>query len=107
MSSLELNPEQEPIIICIAGHCSGNPGPGSWSAVLLWQGKSKRISGEASSTTNNQMIITAAVEAFKLLKKPCKVKLYTNSEYLTLHTTKVVGFLLQPLLRFGKPTRLT
>ncbi len=64
------------------GACSGNPGPGGWGAVLLYNGKRKELSGAERMTTNNRMELTAPIEALKLLKEPCQVKLYSDSAYL-------------------------
>lgn len=64
------------------GACSGNPGPGGWGALLKFGNVTKEISGHTIITTNNQMEIQAAIEALKILKKPCEVKLYTDSVYL-------------------------
>ena len=64
------------------GACSGNPGPGGWGAILAYRGREKEISGYEAQTTNNRMELTAAAEALKLLKEPCRVKLYSDSAYL-------------------------
>jgi ribonuclease HI len=64
------------------GACSGNPGPGGWGAVLLWDNKMKKISGFEKHTTNNQMELTAAIEALKVVKRQVKIKIYTDSIYL-------------------------
>ncbi len=64
------------------GACSGNPGPGGWAAVLLFNGKAKEISGGKTQTTNNQMELSAAIEGLKALKFPCRVRLYSDSAYL-------------------------
>jgi ribonuclease HI len=64
------------------GACSGNPGPGGWAAILLARGSEKVISGGDPATTNNRMEITAAIEAFRCLKRPCSVKLHSDSAYL-------------------------
>lgn len=64
------------------GACAGNPGPGGWGALLKYGEIVKEIYGYLHETTNNQMEILAAIEALKLLKKPCKIKLYTDSKYL-------------------------
>ena len=37
------------------GACSGNPGPGGYGAVLIYNGVEKEISGGQKDTTNNQM----------------------------------------------------
>lgn len=64
------------------GACSGNPGPGGWAAILLSGGHEKIISGGVPATTNNRMELTAAIEALKCLKKPCQVRLFSDSAYL-------------------------
>jgi ribonuclease HI len=64
------------------GACRGNPGPGGWGALLRYKGKEKEIKGAESHTTNNRMELTAAIEALRGLKRPCKVDLYTDSQYL-------------------------
>ncbi|MCS1351714.1 ribonuclease HI [Mechercharimyces sp. CAU 1602] len=64
------------------GACSGNPGPGGWAAVLLYEGMRKEISGGENQTTNNRMELTAAIESLTCLKVPCQVKLYTDSAYM-------------------------
>lgn len=64
------------------GACSGNPGPGGWGAVLLWDKHIKEISGFEENTTNNRMELLAAIEALKQIKKDVHIKLYTDSQYL-------------------------
>lgn len=64
------------------GACSGNPGPGGWGAVLLYKGLEKEISGGELQTTNNRMEMYAIIAALKELKKPCSVKLYSDSAYV-------------------------
>ena len=64
------------------GSCRGNPGPGGWAALLRTKGVSKVLSGAELSTTNNRMEITAAIMALEALKRPCRVKLVTDSQYL-------------------------
>ena len=70
------------VTIYTDGACSGNPGPGGWGCVLMYNQHKKESSGSAEDTTNNRMEITAALEALKLLKEPCQVDLYTDSAYL-------------------------
>jgi len=70
------------VIIHTDGACSGNPGPGGWGAVLQYGGNVKELKGGAALTTNNQMELTAAIEALNALKRPCKVELYTDSQYV-------------------------
>jgi ribonuclease HI len=64
------------------GACSGNPGPGGWGAILIYEGTEKEISGGEANTTNQRMELRAAIEALGLLKYPCKVKLHSDSAYL-------------------------
>ena len=70
------------VTIYTDGACSGNPGPGGWGCILMYNQHKKESSGGAADTTNNRMEITAALEALKLLKVPCQVDLYTDSAYL-------------------------
>ena len=72
----------EDITIYTDGACSGNPGPGGWGAILMYKENKKEISGGKKDTTNNVMELTAVIEALKLLKYPCKVKLYSDSAYV-------------------------
>ncbi len=64
------------------GACSGNPGPGGWSAILRMGAHEKELSGGEKATTNNRMELVAAIEALKALKKPSDVILHTDSRYL-------------------------
>ena len=70
------------VIIYTDGACSGNPGPGGWGCVLLYGKYRREASGAEKMTTNNRMEVTAAIEALRLLKRPCTVELYTDSAYL-------------------------
>jgi ribonuclease HI len=64
------------------GGARPNPGVGGWAAALQSGGKVRMISGGEDKTTNNRMELTAAIEALKALKRPCEVRLVTDSEYL-------------------------
>ena len=64
------------------GACRGNPGPGGWGAVLRSGGREKLLSGESRDTTNNRMELIAAIEALEALRRPCRVRLSTDSTYL-------------------------
>ena len=64
------------------GACQGNPGPGGWGAILRYRGTEKEISGGEADTTNNRMELTAVIEALQLLKEPCSVTLYSDSQYV-------------------------
>jgi ribonuclease HI len=70
------------IAIWSDGACSGNPGPGGWGAVLMWNGHEKELSGGEALTTNNRMELMAAISALEALKKPSAVDLHTDSQYL-------------------------
>lgn len=64
------------------GGCRPNPGPGGWGAILKFKGTIRELSGGEGDTTNNRMELTAAAEALAALKRPCKVRLHTDSQYL-------------------------
>lgn len=63
-------------------HVLGNPGPGGWGAILMCKNVKKEISGGKKDTTNNVMELTAVIEALKLVKFPCKIKVYSDSAYV-------------------------
>lgn len=67
------------VIVYTDGACSGNPGPGGWGAVLIWNGTEKDLSGGDPQTTNNRMEMQAVIEALNALKKPCTVKIHSDS----------------------------
>ena len=64
------------------GACSGNPGPGGWGAILRFDSVEKELSGGEPLTTNNRMEMMAAISALEALKRPCRVRLHTDSIYL-------------------------
>ena len=70
------------------GGCAPNPGPGGWAAVLRYGEHVKEISGAEADTTNNRMELRAAIEALRALTRPCRVVLYTDSEYLKKGVTE-------------------
>ena len=70
------------ITIYTDGACSGNPGPGGWGAILMYGGKQKELSGGDTLTTNNRMELLGVITALQALKEPCKVDLYTDSQYI-------------------------
>ncbi len=80
--SMESMTEAGLVQIWTDGACSGNPGPGGWGALLRYGDREKELFGGESETTNNRMELTAAIEALNALKKPCKVKLTTDSQYV-------------------------
>lgn len=76
------------VTIYTDGACSGNPGPGGWGALLRYNGVEKELSGGETPTTNNRMELMAAIMALEALRKPCEVRLYTDSKYVMDGITK-------------------
>ena len=64
------------------GSCLGNPGAGGWAYILQYGDAIKKASGAEAMTTNNQMELTAAIMGLSALKQPCRVELFTDSEYV-------------------------
>jgi len=64
------------------GACRGNPGPGGWGALLRYQGREKRLRGAVAATTNNRMELTAVINALQALKRPSRVRVTTDSQYV-------------------------
>jgi ribonuclease HI len=75
-------PARPGVEIFTDGACSGNPGPGGWGAVLRYGAVEKELAGGEAATTNNRMELMAAIAALEALKRPCHVKLFTDSQYL-------------------------
>ncbi len=74
--------EQNKIYIYTDGACKGNPGRGGWGALMKYTDSEKELFGGEQNTTNNRMELTAAIKALQTLKRPCKVKLTTDSQYV-------------------------
>jgi ribonuclease HI len=90
-STPEGTPGTEPEVeIFTDGACRGNPGPGGWGAILRYRGTEKELSGGEPATTNNRMELMAAIVALETLKRPCRVRLYTDSQYVRDGITKWV-----------------
>ena len=70
------------VTIYTDGACSGNPGKGGWGAILINAKETKYMSGSKQLTTNNQMELTATIEALKAILKPSNIALYTDSQYV-------------------------
>jgi ribonuclease HI len=70
------------------GACKGNPGPGGWGVVLRFGETEKELSGGERQTTNNRMELMAAIEGLNALKRPCRVVLSTDSNYVKDGITK-------------------
>jgi ribonuclease HI len=64
------------------GACQGNPGPGGWASILVWNEKEKILTGFEQDTTNNRMELIAVISGLQALKKPCQVKIVTDSQYV-------------------------
>ncbi len=64
------------------GACSGNPGPGGWAAILIYQGHKKELAGGEAETTNNRMELIGVIEGLRALKEPCSVDLWSDSRYV-------------------------
>lgn len=64
------------------GACSGNPGPGGWGALLLWDGHVRELAGGEAATTSNRMELMAAIQALEALNRRARVELFTDSRYL-------------------------
>lgn len=76
------------VVLYTDGACSGNPGPGGWGALLIWNGKEKELSGGEAHSTNNRMEMRAVIEGLKSLKKPCHVKVHSDSALIINAFTK-------------------
>ena len=70
------------VIIYTDGACRGNPGPGGWGGILIYQGKIKEIYGAEKYTTNNRMELMAAIQTLESLSTACCVRLYSDSSYV-------------------------
>jgi ribonuclease HI len=64
------------------GACRGNPGPGGWGVLLRHNGHEKELYGAELMTTNNRMELMAAIQGLESLKRPCRVRLTTDSQYV-------------------------
>ncbi len=70
------------VVIYTDGACLGNPGPGGYGAILLFERHRKELSGGFNPTTNNRMELRAAIVALEALREPCNVVLHSDSEYV-------------------------
>ena len=78
----------EPVEIWTDGGCKPNPGPGGWAAILRYRGHERELSGAEPATTNNRMELTAAAAALEALKRPSRVALHTDSQYVANGITR-------------------
>jgi ribonuclease HI len=88
---MSAKPDAQVVEIFCDGACSGNPGPGGYGAILRYGGHEKEISGGARETTNNRMELSAAIEALRLLTRPCTVTVTTDSQYLVKGITEWIN----------------
>jgi ribonuclease HI len=70
------------------GACKGNPGPGGWGVIIRAGAREKELSGGEPLTTNNRMELMAAIAGLNALKRPCRVQLWTDSNYVRDGITK-------------------
>lgn len=79
------------VTIFTDGGCRGNPGAGGWGAILIFGDHEKELWGGEPATTNNRMELTAAIKALEALKRPCRVELHTDSQYVRNGITQWLG----------------
>lgn len=77
-----------PLEIYTDGACLGNPGPGGWGAILVWQDQEKKLSGCEADTTNNRMELLAAIKALEAVRRAVPIKVVSDSIYLRDGITK-------------------
>ena len=70
------------VTIYTDGACKGNPGPGGWGALLRFGEREREVYGGEPLTTNNRMELTAVIRALETLERPCRVEIYTDSQYV-------------------------
>jgi len=90
MASDATGPADEAVEIWTDGGCKPNPGPGGWGAILRFGAHERELTGAEPATTNNRMELTAAAAALEALKKPCRVVIHTDSEYVRNGVTRWV-----------------
>ena len=83
-------PKPPEVDIFTDGACSGNPGPGGWGAILRFGAVEKELSGSEDPTTNNRMELMAAIQGLEALKRPCRVRIHTDSQYLRDGITRFI-----------------
>ena len=82
---------EETVQIFTDGACKGNPGPGGWGALIRYGAHERELAGGEAVTTNNRMELTAAIRALEALKRPCRVVLTTDSNYVHDGITKWIA----------------
>jgi ribonuclease HI len=82
-------PDDMPLVEMFTdGACSGNPGPGGWGCLIRSGRHVKELSGGAPNTTNNRMELQAPAEGLKALTRPCRVTIYSDSQYVVKGMTE-------------------
>lgn len=79
---------QKSVAIYTDGSCLGNPGPGGYGVVLIYQQHRKELSAGYQQTTNNRMELMAAIAGLECLTQPCTIDLTTDSQYVRLGITQ-------------------
>lgn len=82
---------RERVDIYTDGACRGNPGPGGWAALLCFRGRESEIGGHEAWTTNNRMELLAAIHGLEALRRPCRVRLVTDSTYVRDGVTRWIA----------------
>jgi len=80
--------DQAPVVIYTDGACSGNPGPGGWGAILIWNGHERELSGGEADTTNNRMELMSVIMGLAAITRPMDVVINTDSAYVEQAFTK-------------------
>ena len=70
------------ISIFTDGACRGNPGPGGWGVLIVFEGEEITLYGGENNTTNNQMEMMAAIKALEYFQEKKSIELVTDSSYL-------------------------
>ena len=84
-------PLSEEVELYTDGACKGNPGPGGWGALLRFKGVERELHGGERQTTNNRMELTAVIEGLETLKRPCSVRIVTDSQYVKQGITQWIA----------------
>lgn len=80
--SMEFIAGSEEVVLFADGACSGNPGPGGWGVLLRYGQQEKEMSGAEPATTNNRMELLAVIQGLEALKRPIRVRICTDSQYV-------------------------
>lgn len=79
------------VTIYTDGACKGNPGPGGWGVYLIYKDKEKSLYGGEAETTNNRMELMAVIQALEALKRPCSIRLHSDSKYVLQGITEWIA----------------